>query len=336
MNEQSYLFLLKKPSIESRKKANEYLKELGIRVSAQFGGVAVIGHGPSARIEEAGKSALFYGVYSKEIREIPVRRLTKDQKRVIDQWNFSFSPQYKKVREDKTHVGKKWNSRGMEAPRPCSDIDARYFKKELLKHLKITEAELIEKYKGKVKDFPKLKGKELLKFERELAENIGETAAYYLTRIAAKLSPEYVVAVRSLDIAFLRWLQVFLEHARPPTGYVELTDWKLENELSVGVIFVESAIAGGPTFTATERQTIQQEIIDGLTWLTNYEPKANISWVYDWQFTTINVANGTGSPPEDPVCSSMANNAAPRCLISTRTAVPTWWWLRTARPHVCL
>jgi hypothetical protein len=297
LNQQRYLFLLKKPSLETREKAKEELKKIGVRISALLGDVALIGHGSSARIAEAGKSELFYGVFSKEIKDIVVERFSKEQKHVIDQWNFSFTPQYARVRNDKTHVGKKWNSSGMQAPSPTSSIDPQYFKQELLKFLKMSEVEFVAKYKPKAKDLPRLEGKEFVKFERKLAEKYGETEAYHLARMAVELSPEFIYAIREAKL-IVDWLKHFLEHIRELV-FAELADWKLENEISVGVVFVESEIAGGPTFTATERQTIEQEIMDGLTWLTNYETKANITWVYDWQYTTINVANGSGSPQED-------------------------------------
>lgn len=292
-NRQKYLFILKKPSLENRKKATEYLQKIGIVVSAQFGVEAVIGQGPESRVEEARKSEWFYGVFSKQIKELPTG-LSEEQKRIIEQWNFSFSREYQKIREDKTHEGKKWSAEGMHPPRSSSHADRELLKSELLKKLGITEAKFIEQYKTKAAKMPKLEGKEFMKYERLLAEKYGdETVAYYLARMAADLRAEFQWVIANPTPIVAEWLKPWV------IAFFESATWKLENEISVGIVFVESSLANGPTFSAADRLTLRQEIIDGLTWLSEYEPKAKLSWVYDWQYTKIDVANGIGDPTED-------------------------------------
>ena len=291
-----YLFLLARPSVEERRYASQYLRKIGIRVTEQYGTVALVGYATPERIEEARRSKMFLGVFSNKVTKIPAEKLTNEQKQVIDQWNFSFTARYKKVRDDFTHIGKKWVTKGLEPPRPYSLADPDHFKTELLKHLGKDEKEITEKYKSKAKDFPKLEGEQFIKYEQRIAKKFkDETLAYYLARIAVNLSPEFQVYLLEVDAIIAKWIVDFLWEWTHP----EEDCWKLQNEIAVGLVFVESSQAGGPTFSSSDRLTVQQEIIDGLGWLANYEPAANISWVFDWQFVTINVANGSGSPSED-------------------------------------
>ena len=49
----------------------------------------------------------------------------------------------------------------------------------------------------------------------------------------------------------------------------------------------------------TERTTLRNEIQTGLNWLASLHPTDNLSWVYDYQNVSINVANGTNNSTED-------------------------------------
>jgi hypothetical protein len=294
--EQPYLFLLAQPTLETRKKAVSYLQEMGVKVVSQFGESAIVGNATEQRAEEVRKSKMFLGVFSKAITKIKEERLSEEQKRAIEQWNFSLSPEYREVKKDLKHIGKKWVTKGLEPPKPYSIVDPQRFEEELLKRLKLNEKAFKKKYAEKAKEMPKLEGEKFAEYERTLAKTLkNETLAYYTARIAVNLAPEYQYYLKTIDPEILKWLSDFLwAWLHPEEGC-----WKLENEISVGIVFVESSISGGPVFTSSNRLTLQQEITDGLTWLANYEPKANVSWVFDWQYTKINVANGTGSPAED-------------------------------------
>ncbi len=65
----------------------------------------------------------------------------------------------------------------------------------------------------------------------------------------------------------------------------------MSGEMSVGIVFIESSQAGGPTFSSTERNEICVEITTGLRWLVDQHPSHGLSWVTDLQFVTINLAN---------------------------------------------
>lgn len=293
-NRIKYLFVLAKPSLENRRFAYRYLTDLGVKVTAQHGDAAIIGYCTFDRAEAARKSGLFSGVYSNQVKKTHLEKFTREQREIIKQWNFTFTKRYKEVRDDFTHVGKKWTAKGFEPPKSFAAYDPQHFKEELLKKIDKDEETIIKEYKSQKERLPKLEGEEFIKYERMLADRYkNETVAYYLARIAIELHPAYQMLLLKADeyliSIILKFFLVFL---------LEPACWKLENEISVGVVFVESSQTNGPEFSTSERQTIRQEIIDGLNWLANYEQKANISWVYDWQYVRINVANGTGSPNE--------------------------------------
>ena len=128
-------------------------------------------------------------------------------------------------------------------------------------------------------------------FERRLAETLGdETRAYHLARLAARLQPRYRDALLHLPTDLLDQLvDLFLDEA---------ACWEMTGEMSVGIVFVESSLSGGPKFGTSERNEVCQEILDGLAWLAEIHPEGDLSWIYDIQFTKIAVANGTGDPAE--------------------------------------
>lgn len=134
----------------------------------------------------------------------------------------------------------------------------------------------------------RLTDQEFVEFERRLRDAYDDpTVAYELARIAWYLEPRYHDIVLELPDDFLE--RFFNEPAC----------WEMVGENSVGVVFVESAARGGPTFSTTERNTLIGLIIDGLRWLaTEAPPQANLTWVYDWQFVEIDVPNGSNSSDE--------------------------------------
>ena len=57
-------------------------------------------------------------------------------------------------------------------------------------------------------------------------------------------------------------------------------------------------IGGNLRITPTERQTVVGEVQQGLRFLANEEPKANVSFVYDFQYVEVNAAPGDTSDYE--------------------------------------
>ena len=55
----------------------------------------------------------------------------------------------------------------------------------------------------------------------------------------------------------------------------------------------------GFEFSAAEKSTLMAEVMEGLSFLASAEPEAQVSFVYDWQDITVDVAVGNGSSYED-------------------------------------
>lgn len=285
-----YILFLSQNNEESRRLAVRYLRDIGIRILNCHGNIAMVVDAKEDQIEVAQKSPYFLGLYSKHIQKVHFEKLTREQIKIAELWNFSLSEEYKETKKDYSQINKKWTDDEKEQPVPFSVYDPDFFKEKLLKHLGISEKELIKRSKGK--NLKRISGKTFIEFERNLADKYkNQTIAYHLTRIAYHLDPIYYELLERLPKDFLKnFFQLAPE---------EPSCWKLENEISVGVVFVESSKSGGPKFSSSERSTIMSRIVDGLDWLAAEAPvAAHLTWVYDWQYVEIDVANGNNSSNE--------------------------------------
>lgn len=79
---------------------------------------------------------------------------------------------------------------------------------------------------------------------------------------------------------------------QPSTGTP--TSLYMTGSVSVGVIIV-SGTASGLGFSAAEQLAVIQEVQEGLTFLVNAEPRANLSFVYDIRHLTVSAAPGSTS-----------------------------------------
>jgi hypothetical protein len=282
-----YLFLLGRPNEESVRLARSYLRELGVRVTSQHGAAALIGLATPDQVEAAAESGLFATITAGALSDEGMKKLEGEQLAALRVWNTRQSADFIKLSKDKTEEGKSWDDREKDAEPPHTTFDPRDFKRELLEFLKVEENELLEKYREEKPR--KLEGDTFVEYERELAKRYDNaTLAYELARLAYHLGPEWYRVIADLPQEFIA---VF---------FLEAQCWKLEGEISVGVVFVESSRDGGPKFSTSTRNNLEAEITDGLDWLADEAPAAaNVTWVYDWQYVSVDVANGTNSSTED-------------------------------------
>ena len=294
----AYLFLLERPSVDGRRAAAERLREIGMRVIAQFGTVAIEAEATEDQAAAAHDLGLFAAQLKGPMAREHLEKLNDEQRQVIGVWNTRFTPAYRKLTKDLTHAGKPWDAEGLAPPLGYSHVDPDDFRELVSDYEKRTgerivgagDANQTGRRKGGRSPKP-MNPEEFVEFERRLATTYGdETLGYHLARLGFRLEPA--------------WRDVLL---RLPKGLIEeLLDrffaeaacWEMTGEMSVGIVFVESSQSGGPRFTATERSQVCQEILDGLSWLTSQHPGGDLSWVYDFQFITIDVANGSGDPNE--------------------------------------
>jgi len=296
----SYLFLLLKPSTAVRREAAARLRELGLRVVAQYGEGALEALASAREAESAQDLGLFAAVLKEPMKAEHQADLTEDQRRTIAQWNARFTPGYRELRKDLTHLGRSWDDGELAPHAPYSPIAPEDFLRFMEEYERRSGKETRPAGRRR-RPAPKraakpMAAKEFQAYERRLADRLKDpTAAYHLSRLAYQLGPDYYETIARLDPDLVREL---LEWFLP-----EAACWELSGEMSVGLVFVESSRRGGPTFGTTERAQICQEIIDGLNWLASEHPSANLSWVYDFQFTKIDAPNGDDTVADCPMTS---------------------------------
>lgn len=312
----SYLFLLKSPSPDARRDLAGRLRDLGARVVAEYGDIAVEARATEDQAAAAREGAMVAAALRGSMSKENVKRLGSEAKAVIDLWNRRHSQGYRRMRADHPKRGESWASEGKEPPLPHSAIDAAEFIDLVKRTERDHDVRLLpdEAYRDEpgqgprddgqgsgpgrvdrppeVPDEEPLTEEEFRSFERTLARRYdNETLAYHLSRLGVRLGRKYHALLLDLP----QWLiDLIWRLLHPETGC-----WEMTGEMSVGLVFVESSQAGGPTFSTAERNDICNEIIDGLNWLASEHPGGQLTWVYDLQFVRINVADGTSSSQED-------------------------------------
>lgn len=283
-----YLFLLAEPGEETIEAARDHLLELGVRVTAQHGPGVLTGLATPDQVEAAAESRRFATITRGPLGEEARSKLSPEHAEGVRIWNTRQSEEFRKLSRDRTEEGKSWGDPEKEPEAPATRIDPRDFKERLLEKLGLDEKEFLERYGARQEKRP-----DFAKYERTLTRHLkDENLAYELTRIAWNLGPAWPETMLRLDRELLIAILVAL--------FQEAGCWKLENKIAVGVIFVESSLTGGPTFSASTRSTLEAEISDGLDWLAEEAPAAaHLTWVYDWQYTKISAANGTNDSTED-------------------------------------
>jgi hypothetical protein len=298
------LFLLQRPSFAARREAAKRLRELGMVVVAQYGQEAIEAMATPTQLDAAHGLGLFLAQLKGPMLKEHLKKLTPEQLRVVQQWNTRFTKSYRKSKKDRTHEGKAWGTPGLAEPLPYSAIGEEDFKRLVAQYEERTGTSLLDTSPKPQKGTRQTPGDkpmspdEFVEYERRLGEIYGNVnLAYHLARLAYRLGPQSYGLIQRLprDLV-VEILDGFFDEA---------ACWKMNGEIAVGIVFVESSQSGGPKFGDTERDEICQEILDGHSWLTGEHPEGNLSWVYDFQFVKINVANGSDTPANCPNLSSL-------------------------------
>lgn len=291
----SYLLLLRNPSSVARQDAVRQLKELGVIVAAQFGGVAIEVLATPDQAEALANMGMFSARLKGPMKAEHLEKLTMEQRQIVGVWNARFGTSYQKLKEDVTHVGKSWNAEGLREPLPYTAIAPEDFIALVERYEERTKRKVLPaKRPTRRKERPQrpMSADDFKKFEKRLADTYNNpTLAYHLARLARRLDRRYESVLLKLPPDLLaEILEVF---------FAEAACWKMTGEMAVGIVFVESSRSSGPKFSNSERNDICNEILAGQSWLTSQHPEGNLSWVYDIQMIKIDVANGSGDPAED-------------------------------------
>ena len=295
LSRSSYLFLLQRRSTAARREAARVLAELGATVVAQYGNVAIEAVATDDQAAAAADMGLFLNRLKGPMGREQLGRLDDAQRRVMTVWNARFSRGYRRLERDRTLRGLSWGEGGedREPPLPFTPIDPEDFL-ELAARYEADSGERIRpverpKGKGQVPDV--MTPDEFVEYERRLVDHYrDEELAYHLARLAYRLGPRYYEVIAQLPGRLIELIWEWL--------FPEATCWRMTGEMSVGLVFVESSQSGGPKFTSAERNEVCAEIVTGLNWLSSQHPSGDLSWVYDLQFISIAVADGTNSSNE--------------------------------------
>ncbi len=278
----SYLFLLQDQSIAARHEAVKQLRASGIRVVAQYGKVAIEVIASTEQIEKTQKTGLFSIILKGSMTDKEqLDKLNVDQRKIVTQWNYRFSPEYEVSIKNRKHIGKSWGQKRLEEPLPYTAIDPEEFKQIVARYEKRTGKALFVR----PKELKPMARDEFVDYERKLVKIYDDPKiAYHLTRLAYRLGPEWYELISNLPRDLVKELY---DQFFPTVPCTEMT-----GEVAVGIVFVESAKSGDQQFGDSERNGIRQEIQDGLSWLSIEHPDGNLSWVYDYQNVRIDEPNG--------------------------------------------
>jgi len=278
-----YLLLLRNPSKETISLATRLARSMNISVPIRYGNLAIEVVAPDEKVEALYSQDLFITMVNGAISRDNLQRYSKESKRLIELWNSRHSGRFIKSKQDLTNYGISWGDEHFKPPAPYTKINPGRFKElldDLLKKQKLKtriEKDLIRKFDAYIER--NAKTKELIHHLKNLK--------YYLPR-------KYLVAIIELP-----W-PLILQVVDTVTAADEFSCWKMSGSVTVGIVFVESSVSGGPKFSDNERNDIYNEIIDGLSYLTDEHPTNNLTWTTDTQFARINVANDQTVNEEAP------------------------------------
>src|SRR5574341_1610131 len=96
----NYLFLLVRPSAALRREAAGRLSELGARVIAQYGAVALEASATAPQAEAALETGLFAARLSGAMLSENMKQLDEAQRQAVAQWNTRFTSSYRHLTKD--------------------------------------------------------------------------------------------------------------------------------------------------------------------------------------------------------------------------------------------
>jgi hypothetical protein len=269
-----YLLLLRNHSKETASLATRLARSMNISVPVRYGDLAIEVVAPAEKVEALYSQGLFITMVKGAVSRDHLQKYSMESQRLLELWNSRHSNRFIKSKEDLTNYGKSWGDEHVKPPAPYTKINVGRFKElleDLLKRQKLKtriDKDLIRKFEAHIEKHVKTK---------ELAHHL-KNLKYYLPH-------KYMVAIIDLP-----WSSI-LQLVDTITAADEYSCWKMSGSVSVGIVFVESSVSGGPKFGDNERDDIWNEIVDGLGFLTDEHPTNNLTWVIDTQFTRINVPN---------------------------------------------
>jgi len=293
-NNQKYLLLLKNPNAKNVQAAFQQARELNLLVLSRYNNEAIVVLGSDALISALFKTRLFSYIISDVVDRKTISSLHKAQQKIVEIWNFKFSKAF--LEHQKTYLEKsKGKMEEKDMPAYFSQIDPSEF---IQKVEKLAKARNLKPIKEGVEQLLEMRNINLQKGGRKLI------VGYLKKRMGPRFSFHFTGIVYNAPYASLAY---FLEEGEwEPTLFDTLQDMlnpevcrKLHGQISIGLIFVNSSLQGGPVISTADQSLIESSITSGLDWLIPEHPSGNLSFVYDTQVAVIDVAdqgNSTDGP----------------------------------------
>jgi len=293
-----HIFFIRRPNRESRAESVRYLRELGVKVLAVEGDAAVVGDATARHVEAAADSGLFGLITSKPLGRETVAGLEKESPAhlpVARRWNYRWSPTYRRAKKRQANRGVSWGSDDHTPHTPTPLREPNDVIEILTERLDAKDPrEILERYEskggklGKMARPGKRSAKDLERLRELFTEKVRDKDdGYQLALIAYFMPVLWIEVMLVIDVLVLVIL-------------LEVECWRMEGEIAVAVVFVESSQSGGPKFSSSDKTKLETEIVAGLNWLAAQAPtEANLTWVYEWQSVSIDVADGASGEYED-------------------------------------
>ncbi|MBD2757225.1 hypothetical protein, partial [Spirosoma validum] len=295
------LLFLKATTVQAGKSAFSYLREHQIQVLAQYSETAFEVSASDTEIKVIRDSGFFSEIYDGPIKTEQMADKSREAQEIAATWNLSYESSFRTSSKD-SNRGISWGAKGFDEPRPYSELSEDFFLKTLreksIRQVDSPSSRNIPFSRERVQNsFTTLEKRLLNKFK-------DPTKVYHLSRLAI-VHPELEETVLNLEENLVDELLKEKKSVRFNLGVealgagAEESCWRMNGEISVGVVFVESSKTDGPKFSETERITLRNEIQTGINWLASQHPVGNLSWVYNYHYVSIDVANGDNRSRED-------------------------------------
>ena len=310
------LLYLKEATVTDCQKAAAALREKGLTVLAQYGNTALEVYVTDEELTWLQSTSFFSESFEGSVSETALKVMNTEGKELAKAWNqrqgTAPSPEgVAGVDAEKSNRGLSWGTKGFDEPRPHTDISGTFFLTTILEKKAIDGELQIPERKG----FSPTRSQKAYKdiHDQLLAKLKDPTKDYHLSRLAI-IRPDLEEAIFAMSADDVDKLFKVSRSERVNLGVIpdvivskgdlagaapEASCWRMDGEISVGVVFVESSKTGGPTFSSAERTTLLNEVQTGLNWLASQHPLGGMTWVYNLQYIKVNVENGTNSSTED-------------------------------------
>ncbi len=280
------LFFLQENTLEFRKSVMRFLINNYIRVVAVYGDTAIEILANPEQVQVLKSSNYYALIFEQAVSATEMDRLPEDMKQISSIWNYS-QEKFAQLTGSAEEKRVTWNSMGHEAPLPCSEISKDYFT-EILNDNGLGSLMTENVYEPR-------DSQNLLSIERRLRESFSDSTRIYQLARLIYVNPdleEIVYALPEEIVDQLFSVKKALSSKNKPgfQGFGE-TCWRMLGEISVGIVFAESSQNGEPIFTQGDRILLQFEIVAGLNWLARQNLTDEVYFVYDFQFTLLDMSN---------------------------------------------